>query len=154
MKIYIARDSTIKLQVSKVVKLLNSKCRFIEFEELKLSYQAPDKLISHPTTHSKYIRHIKPELKCNEFIVLVTEVQYDNNFFYEEHEGLYILSFFAWEYLTTLPGGGIPADPDTGKHHAADPNVWRVQSGSTEKELTHRSASVGSRSTVTQSHAE
>jgi hypothetical protein len=103
MKIYIATDSTITLQVSKVVKLLNSKCSFIEFEELKLSYQAPDKLVSHPTTHKKYLRHIKTNLKCNDFIILATEVQYDDNYFYWYEEGLYILSFFAWEYLTNLP---------------------------------------------------
>lgn len=102
MKISIAKDSTINLNVSKVVKFLNSKCDFVKFEELSLSFQAPDKLIKHPSTHNKYLSHIKPKLESDDYVIIVTDIQYNNNYFYNENGGVIIVSFFAWKYLTTL----------------------------------------------------
>jgi hypothetical protein len=103
MKIYLCKDSTVDLALSKVVEFLSSKCTFVEFEELSLSFQAPDSLVKHPKTHRKYLPHLSPELDDDDFIILATDIQYDNNYFYEEEDGLVILSFFGWEYLTSLP---------------------------------------------------
>lgn len=103
MKIYLTKDSTIDLNISRAVKFLNSKCNFARFEELSLSYQAPDELISHPDTHKKYKKHIKQKPGDKEYIIVATEIQYDDNYFYNEEEGLIILSFFGWQYLTSLP---------------------------------------------------
>ena len=102
MNIYIAKDSTVDLKISEIVKYLNSKCGFVKFEELSLSYEAPDKLIKYPETHVKYLQHLKTKLKGDDFIIIITQNQYDNNYFYEGN-GVTILSFFAWKYLTSLP---------------------------------------------------
>lgn len=104
MKIIIAQDTTLRLKLPKLVKLLNGLCSSVTFEYLKLEYQAPDKLISCPATHTKYLKKIKPSLKEDDYIMLLTERQYDNNYFYEEESQLIITSFFGWKYLTNLPG--------------------------------------------------
>lgn len=103
MKIYITQDTTVKLKLPKLVKLLNQTCRTMQFEQVKLDYQAPDKLIRCPATHNKYRKHLGLKLKEDEFIILLTSTQYDNNYFYNEEKGLVILTFFAWKYLTSLP---------------------------------------------------
>lgn len=103
MKIYITQDTTIKLKLPKVIKLLNESCNSVKFEQLKLDYQAPDKLINCPATHNKYLKKIKTKLKEDEYILLLTDTQYDNNYFYNEEKGLIIITFFAWKYLTSLP---------------------------------------------------
>jgi TIR domain len=103
MKIYITQDSSIKLKLPKLVKLLNETCQSVQFEQLKLDYQAPDKLISCPATHKKYLKHLSLKLKEDEFVILLTATQYDDNYFYNEEKGLVILTFFAWKYLTSLP---------------------------------------------------
>lgn len=101
MKIYLTQDTTIKLKLAGLVKLLNNTCTSVQFKQLKLSYQAPDQLINCPATHAKYLKKIKaPE---DGYILLLTDRQYDNNYFYEEEKGLIIVSFFAWQYLTSLP---------------------------------------------------
>lgn len=103
MKIYLAKDSKIKLNLSKAAKFLNAKCNFVEFEEMPISFQVTDELISFPGTHKKYLKHIKTKLQDDDYIILATERQYDDNFFYYEESGLIIISFFGWKYLTSLP---------------------------------------------------
>jgi hypothetical protein len=102
MTIYIAQDSTIDLTISKVVNYLNSKCNYINFFELAHKIEATDKLVKFPETHKKYSRQITTKLSQNDFLIVITEIQYDNNYFYEENDSLIILSFFGWKYLTSL----------------------------------------------------
>jgi len=103
MKIYLAKDSSEKISLPKIIKFLNSRCKYVKFEELKIPYEANDQIIEHPVTHKKYLKHVEVKLASDEYIILVTDKQYDNNYFYEEENGLIILSFFAWDYLTSLP---------------------------------------------------
>lgn len=103
MKIYLSKDSGIKLNLPKVVKYLNEKCKYLKFEALPVSFDISEKEISHPKTHKKYLAKIKKPLQGGDFIILITDVQYDDNYFYNEENRLVILSFFAWKYLTDLP---------------------------------------------------
>ncbi|MCX6316202.1 MAG: toll/interleukin-1 receptor domain-containing protein [Bacteroidetes bacterium] len=103
MKFILAQDNTLKLKLPKLTRQLNSLCTSVKFEHLKLDYQAPDELISCPKTHSKYLRNIKPSLGDQDYILLITDTQYDNNYFYEEEKQLIIISFFGWPYFTSLP---------------------------------------------------
>jgi hypothetical protein len=81
MKIYLAKDSHSGLGLSKIVKYLNSKCSFVEFEELPLLYNNTDPLIVHPRTHRKYLKNIHTKLGEDDLIILMTDRQYENNFF-------------------------------------------------------------------------
>jgi hypothetical protein len=83
------------------VKYLNSKCKYVVFEELP-SVPISEKLIRTPSTHNKYLKNIKALLEEDDYIILVTDKQYDNNYFYDSAKGLIILSLYAWKYLTTL----------------------------------------------------
>ncbi len=103
MTIHLANDSTIDLKIPKVVKYLNSICNYVKFEELHANINASHKLVKFPETHSMYAQQIKKNLARNDFLIIVTDLQYDNNYFYEEKDGLIIMSFFAWKYLTSLP---------------------------------------------------
>src|SRR5690606_4227648 len=56
-----------------------------------------------PETHNRYLQQINTKLDRDDFIIVISQIQYDNNYFYNEKDGLVILSFFAWKYFTSLP---------------------------------------------------
>ncbi|MBK7692336.1 MAG: toll/interleukin-1 receptor domain-containing protein [Bacteroidetes bacterium] len=103
MTIYIAQDSTTSLKLSKVVKYLNSKCNYIKFEEIPIIVETNEEYVMFPKTHNKYLKQVKTKRSQNDFLIVLTELQYDNNYFFEGETDLIILSFFGWKYLTSLP---------------------------------------------------
>ncbi len=59
--------------------------------------------VSTPASHRGLDLAIREEIRDASFAVLATNKPYDNNFFWEDDEGVVILSFYEWEYLTQLP---------------------------------------------------
>lgn len=66
------------------------------------NYDLSDRLITYPRSHKEQKQACIGRIETD-FALLVTDIPYDNNYFFEEFKGFTIISFYGWEDLTTLP---------------------------------------------------
>lgn len=95
-RILLANDG-VDIDLVEVVEFLNSVCSFLEFDILENPVQIDDEIITKST-----FRKIPMNDKI-ERLVVFTDKEYYNNYFFETKNNLVIVSFFAWEHLTKLP---------------------------------------------------
>lgn len=95
-RICLANDN-IKIDLIGVVKFLNSVCSYLKFEILQNPIQINDEIITKKTYKRISVNH---EADC---LIIFTEKQYYNNYFFESVGNIFIISFFAWNHLTKLP---------------------------------------------------
>lgn len=62
-----------------------------------------DEVISHPVSYGNLDADLMIETKNDFKAILITKKRYHNNFFFYGRGNRIILSFFAWNHLTTLP---------------------------------------------------
>ena len=96
-------DVTIDLDIEKLAKNLNNVCQNIKFVKGKTTVNIEDEIISYPITYHNISELLINETKDDYKAIIITRKRYDNNYFFTYSGNLVILSFFAWEQLTTLP---------------------------------------------------
>ena len=97
------QDETIDLDLEKLAKNLNDVSQNIKFIKGKTIVNIEDEIISYPDTYHNISELLINETKDDYKAVIITRKRYDNNYFFTYSGNLVILSFFAWEQLTTLP---------------------------------------------------
>lgn len=103
MKIVIYSDNTLSLPVTSLCALLNSVCRGVEFFAGVKSLHIPSQFVSSPSSYQKLPKPLVSEAKKYELALLCTNIPYDNNFFFDGHSNMTIISFNGWNLLTDLP---------------------------------------------------
>lgn len=66
-------------------------------------FTAPTGSVHHPYSYEALPKSLLIEAHSADLAVFFTRVPYDNNFFYMRSGNLAIVSFYAWEQLTSLP---------------------------------------------------
>jgi hypothetical protein len=103
MKILLLRDNPISLDLQGVSDGINSLNTSIKCEVGKATFQIREPKIENPASYSRLPKALVDEAKPQDLAICCTSVPYDNNFFFDSPSQIIILSFFGWEYLTSLP---------------------------------------------------
>ena len=101
-KIQVLKDKNCDIKVEQVATLINSQVASVKVEIIDDKYDFNEGLITHPQTLKKHYDIIKSKVK-SDTVILLTDVPYDDNFFFYSNNELIIISFYAWEKLTQLP---------------------------------------------------
>jgi hypothetical protein len=97
-RILIANDG-VAIDLKSIIRFLNSLSSYFIFELYGSDVIIEDTIITEET-YEKLNIEIGDDVS---FLMIFTDKKYDNNYFFDPHNGIVITSFFAWEYLTTLP---------------------------------------------------
>lgn len=97
-KIMLANDG-VAIDLSSIADFLNSVSSYFVFEIYEKDLIIEDQIITRETYNQLDIE-LEDDIK---FLMIFTDKQYENNYFFDSMYNIVITSFFAWEYLTTLP---------------------------------------------------
>ncbi len=103
MKLRLFRDETVNIDLPTIVSnlLLLMPNSFIA--EGASEFRIKTDQIASPRTYKGLSKEIKNECKDDDLVILFSEKQYDNNYFFESPNGQFaIVSLFGWDYLTNL----------------------------------------------------
>jgi hypothetical protein len=102
MKVLLLTDNTIPVALAPLCELLARACDAVDFSPgPKVHITTPT--IKYPASHKSVTGSIKGEAKEYDLIILFTAVPYENNYFFEAHGKVVIVSFAGWQLLTRLP---------------------------------------------------
>jgi TIR domain-containing protein len=96
-------DGTIDLDIEDLSANLNSVCNNITFSQGITNVNIDTEIIKHPDTHNSVYEQLESEIKEDFKAIIITIKEYDDNYFFKISGNLIILTFYAWEQLTTLP---------------------------------------------------
>ena len=103
MKVKFYKDSDFEVNLEKLVSILNSISRYVTFEYSAEAVQFDkNELISSNSYGMKLPENVHEESKDYFAILVFTNNQYYNNFFFETDSNIYILSFANWSLLTNI----------------------------------------------------
>lgn len=101
LSIQLIKDKNCIIDIEGVKTLVNRNSHSMKIDILDTNYNFSERLISFETTHEAHYNKLKKRIK-NNITFIVTDVPYDNNYFFESYSNLIILSFYNWKYLTSL----------------------------------------------------
>jgi hypothetical protein len=102
LKIQLFVDNTFPFDLNSFCYLLNSICQNIDFIPCIEKFQIETHVVNCPETYLAIENSIKKKLKNADLNYLLTNVQYDNNYFFEENDNNLIVSFHGWNSYTKL----------------------------------------------------
>ena len=101
MRITLCRDTSIDIQLGVLARSLTRNtelnARSID-QPLDLGFD----MIQFPDSYAHLPAALVEAAEQSDLTVIATRVPYDNNYFYEYSDKVVILSFYAWEQLTSL----------------------------------------------------
>ena len=96
MKILLAFDTNFPVDQDRLIKLIQKKSKFIEFDLYTTKFTLPSGLVAKPKTFTNASKQLKKVSASYDKVFCFTEKQYDDNYFFHEHNDLTIFSFYAW----------------------------------------------------------
>lgn len=103
MRILLLFDETFPIDQAKLLALLQQKSKSIRFGLYKSKFRLRPGLISKPKPFIRAATQIESVARSYDKVLCFTTKQYDDNYFFHEHNDLVIFSFYGWNYLTDLP---------------------------------------------------
>jgi hypothetical protein len=104
MKILLYQDNTLDLDIEALSSALSiASSGSLVVEKGTADFRIPSRSFHHPTSYGQLSRNLLNEAKAVDFSFCFTRIPYDNNYFYHAKDNLVVVSFYAWEQLTTLP---------------------------------------------------
>lgn len=103
MHLILYADSSINIDLGKLSSGISDRSQGITCSVGRSKFSVPTGRISYPTTYSLLTEKFHEANKKADVTICFTTVPYDNNYFYEYSGDTVIVSFFAWERLTSLP---------------------------------------------------
>lgn len=103
MRIFLVQDERARLDLKKCVQILNQVCQHTSFDMLEKPISLGQDLI--PSDISEQVGLLSERLSGidRDYVIYITLRRYDDNWFFHAMRNTMILSFFGWEYYTTLP---------------------------------------------------
>lgn len=101
-KIIVFQDSTVKINVSQVIKGINRRVSFLNISSGKGKLQINADEVSSPSTHNVIRKQLTKDTKKADILILFTNKKYDNNYFWEADGNIIIVSLYGWKWLTKL----------------------------------------------------
>lgn len=70
----------------------------------RAKFEIPSRIVSHPESYMDLPPRLVGEVDSvnADLTILMTAKRYDNNYFWDMQDNVMILSFYAWDYLTSL----------------------------------------------------
>jgi len=103
IKVGIIKEPDLNLEIDRLVFYLNSICEGIYFSNLAFSSYLTDREVSYPNSFTSILGKLDKSFDEYEYVLYLTDKQYDNNYYYDELESIIIISFANWRTYTTLP---------------------------------------------------
>ena len=97
-RVVLANDG-VGINLNSITGFLNDISNYFVFEIYPKNITISDTIIT-PKTYSKLHLKVSSDIY---FIMIFTDKQYHNNYFFDSDNNVVITSFFGWEYLTSLP---------------------------------------------------
>lgn len=102
MKFKLFTEKDLKIDLETISKSLNKICIKTKFHVGKSNFEIKSSIVNHPNSYNDLDTQIIEESKGFDYILLFTEKQYYNNYFFETSSEYAIISFYGWKHLTTL----------------------------------------------------
>ncbi|MGD0785394.1 MAG: toll/interleukin-1 receptor domain-containing protein [Sedimentisphaerales bacterium] len=102
MNIILYAEERFNANISVIADNLNKICKKVKFSIGKSTFKINSSVITSPGTYRNLDPKIKKESKRYSKAILLSDKQYDNNYFFESFGNMIIISFYGWDYLTTL----------------------------------------------------
>ncbi len=96
------KEHDVPVDMEAIVGNLNAICKTDTFKKGKSRFSVKSDVVQYPASYRNLSSTIRREAKNDLFSFLMTNKQYYNNYFFESHGNLAILSFYGWDYLTKL----------------------------------------------------
>jgi len=103
MKIVLYKDNTLPLDLDKFCSVLNGLAIKVLFSAGNEKFHIKTNQINCPDTFQQLNGGLDEEIKKYDSAIFATNVQYDNNYFFESYGKKVIISFSGWHRLTNLP---------------------------------------------------
>lgn len=103
MHVKLYNDNKLDLDLDGIAQGLNRIVTNIIFSTGNNLFSPPTSVIKYPDTYRLLPREFKNEAQNFDFTICSTKTPYENNYFFEYSDNIVILSFYAWEQLTSLP---------------------------------------------------
>ena len=103
MNILLLLDKNFEINKKKLNVFLSSNCKHIKFTIYDKPFSIEDKIISKPKSFEKICELCDSELNKFDGVFYITDLPYNDNYFFHEHRNLVIFSFAYWSLLTDLP---------------------------------------------------
>ncbi|WDI31276.1 toll/interleukin-1 receptor domain-containing protein [Hyphococcus flavus] len=103
MRIAIGIDNTIPLHIPSFMQFFHTHSKFITLHEIGSKFRFESDEVSYNDEISKFSQPLRDELKSMDMAIFATAIPYENNYFFEGIDDIYILSLSGWSYLTGLP---------------------------------------------------
>ena len=101
MNIYLTTEKNLNVNLKQLCEVMNSMTKNIKFNyTTSVSDTIPSGFINYELELKK-IKKLRKE--TDSLFILITNREYENNFFYISEDNLAVISFAHWEHYTTLP---------------------------------------------------
>ena len=102
MRILLYHDETIDLNIRGIASGLQAATEW-SVAQGKSQFLTPTQPIRYPDSYQDLSEDLLKESSSANLAICFTRVPYENNFFFEYSGNLAVVSFYAWEQLTSLP---------------------------------------------------
>lgn len=102
MRIAIATDNSVEIDLDSLTRALNSKQQSFEFISIDQAFHFPVSHIRNPDTYQEFIQ-LNSNVEKLDYLFVATSIGYDNNYFFDAYQNQVIFSFADWSRLSDLP---------------------------------------------------
>lgn len=103
MKILLYQDDTLDFDLSTISVFLSSRCESLSVAPGMCKFAVPSVPIQSFNLHSRLPTELVDEAETADLAICGTAHPYENNYFFESFQNVAIVSFYAWDNLTSLP---------------------------------------------------
>jgi hypothetical protein len=105
MKLLLAQDSTLSLDLQRLADGINTVQKVIECSVARTSFRILSPVVMNPASYRNLPAELVRESEAADLTMCCTSLPYDNNYFWDAPRAskIGIYSFYEWEYLTQLP---------------------------------------------------
>jgi hypothetical protein len=104
MKVLLYQDDTLNLNLDALsLGLSTVNDSSLQVNEGKVAFRVEGDTLRHPESYEQLSPELLNEAVSADLSFCFTRIPYDNNYFFHSRDNVVIVSFYAWEQLTTLP---------------------------------------------------
>ena len=103
MHLILYADNSVNIDLRKISRGISARADGITCSAGRSVFTVPTDRVMYPDTYSLLTKKFHSANKKADLTACFTKVPYDNNYFFEYAGNTAIVSFFAWERLTSLP---------------------------------------------------
>lgn len=103
MHIILYSDNSVTVDLARLSKNISARSSGIKCSVGRSTFTLPTDCVMFPRTYSLLLKKFYSANRKADLTICFTKVPYDNNYFFDYKGDTAIVSFYAWEKLTSLP---------------------------------------------------